>query len=193
MSENLRHYTKAVYALDHVLKSATAKTPIDKVLAKKAPCTGWTGKDVYEHCVGNLAMIKSFATTGKGPKSTPRAGTDPMGAWEKLRDVTLATLDHPGVLQTVAHDPFGPEFGSMPVDNLVGFMAAELAVHVWDMARTAKVDERIDAGLAKYSLATWKTVPEEALRMPGFCAAAIKPASGSDVQTKLLNFMGRAV
>jgi uncharacterized protein (TIGR03086 family) len=193
MSSNLRNYTKAVYALDHVLRTATVKTPIEKVLAKKAPCAGWTGKDVYEHCVGNLAMIKSFAATGKGPKSTPKVGADPLAAWGKLRDATFEELDRPGVLESIATEPFGAEFGSMPVDDLVGLMAAELAVHVWDMARTAKVDERLDPALAKFSLATWKTLPEEVLRMPNFCDPAIKPAAGSDTQTKLLNFMGRAV
>jgi uncharacterized protein (TIGR03086 family) len=188
MSQNLRNYTKAVYAFDHVLKSAK-----DNVYGKKAPCAGWTGKDVYEHAVGNLAMIKSFATTGKGPKSTPKLGADPLGAWAKHRDQTLASLDHAGVLHSIASQPFGPDFGDMPVDDLVGFMAAELAVHVWDMARTAKVDERLDPALVKFTHATWKTLPDAVLRMPGMMGAAIKPAVGADAQTKMLNFLGRAV
>ena len=188
MSENLRIYTKAVYAFDHVLKSAN-----DKAFTRKAPCAGWTGKDVYEHGLGNLKMIHAFATTGKGPKSSPKLGADPLGAWIKMRDQALAALDDPGVLQSIAHDPFGPEFGAMPVDNLVGFMAAELAVHVWDMARTAKVDERLEPALVKYAHATWKTLPDEVLRSPGMMGAAIKPPTGADAQTKLLNFLGRAV
>ena len=101
---------------------------------------------MYEHVAGNLAMIKSFATTGKTPRSTPKLGKDPLAAWARLRDQTLESLDQPGVLQAVAHEPFGPEFGSIPMDLLVGFMAADLSVHVWDMARTAKVDERLDPG-----------------------------------------------
>jgi uncharacterized protein (TIGR03086 family) len=192
MSENLRNYTKAVYAFDHVLRCAATKG-LDKVMTRKAPCAGWTGKDVYEHGMGNLKMIQSFAATGKGPKSTPKLGKDPMAAWEKLRDQTLEALDHEGVLSSTAKDPFGPGFGSMPVDALVGFMAAELAVHVWDMARTAKVDERIDAGLVKSAHAMWKSLGEEILRMPNMFGPAIKPAAGADAQTKMLNFLGRAV
>lgn len=188
MSANLRLYTSAVYAFDHVLKMAKPT-----VFTRKAPCAGWTGKDVYEHGIGNLAMIKSYATTGKGPKSSPKLGADPLGAWIKLRDQTLETLDHPHVLQSIAHEPFGPEFGSVPVDALLGFMAAELAVHVWDLARTAKVDDRLDASLVKHSMATWKSLPEEVLRMPGMFGAAIKPPAGADAQTKLLSFLGRAV
>ena len=188
MSENLRHYTSAVYAFDHVLKMAKPT-----VFNRKAPCEGWTGKDVYEHGIGNLAMIKSFATTGKGPKSSPKLGKDPLGAWIKMRDQTLAALDHSHVLQSEAHEPFGPGFSSMPMDNLVGFMAAELAVHVWDLARTAKVDERLDPALVKFTLATWKSLGEDVLRMPGMMGAAVKPAAGADAQTKMLNYLGRTV
>jgi uncharacterized protein (TIGR03086 family) len=188
MSENLRNYTKAVYAFDHVLKCAN-----DKAFTRKSPCAGWTGKDVYEHGMGNLAMIKSYATTGKGPKSTPKLGKDPLGAWAKLRDQTLEALDHPHVLESIAHDPFGPEFGPLPMDTLVGFMGADLTVHVWDMARTAKVDERLDPGLVKASMAVWKNLPADILRGTGMFAGAVKPAQGADAQTRLLNFLGRTV
>jgi hypothetical protein len=61
------------------------------------------------------------------------------------------------------------------------------------MARTAKVDERLDPTLVKHSLVTWKSLPEHVLRMPGMMAAAVKPAPGADAQTKLLNFVGRVV
>lgn len=193
MSENLRAYTKAIYAFDHVVKAATVKTPIEKTLAKKGPFAPWTGADVYRHSLGNLAMIKGFATAGKGPKSEPKIGADPARQWEKLRDDTLTALDKNGVLHAIAHDPFGPEFGPMPIDDLVGFMAAELAVHVWDLARVAKVDERLDPALVKFSHAAWKQLPESVLRMPGMFAPAVKPAIGSTPQTKLLNFLGRNV
>ena len=188
MSDNLRNYTKAVFAFDHVLKSAR-----DTVYKRKAPCTGWTGKDVYEHALGNLAMIKAFALTGKGPKATPKLGQDPIGAWIKLRDETLAALDRPGVLHSTASQPFGPDFGDFEMDQFVGFMAAELAVHVWDMARTARVDERLEPSLVKFTHATWKSLGENVLRMQGMMGPAIKPAPGADAQTKMLNFLGRAV
>jgi len=188
MSDNLRLYTSAVYAFEHVLKMAKPTS-----FKRKAPCVGWTGKDVYEHALGNLAMIKGFATTGKGPKSTPKLGDDALGAWIKLREQTLEVLDHQNVLQSIAKDPFGKEFGSMPLDALVGFMAADLVPHTWDMARTAKVDERLDASLVKLAMAEWKSLPPEVLRMPGMMGAAVKPAPGADAQTKMLNFLGRAV
>ncbi|HRB04912.1 MAG TPA: TIGR03086 family metal-binding protein [Ilumatobacteraceae bacterium] len=188
MSANLRLYTSTVYAFEHVLKMAKPTA-----FSRKAPCAGWTGKDVYEHVAGNLAMIKSYATSGKGPKSTPKLGADPLGAWIKLRDQTLEALDHDHVLESVAHDPFGPGFGPMTIDALVGFMAADMVPHIWDMARTAKVDERLDPALVKYSLATWKALPADVLRMPGMMGAAVKAPAGADAQTKMLSFLGRTV
>ncbi len=188
MSENLRNYVKAVYSFDHVLKSSK-----DTVYKRKAPCEGWTGTDVYEHALGNLKMVHAFATTGHAPKSAPKLGKDPLKAWEKLRDQTLESLDHDGVLHSMAHEPFGPEFGSIPVDALVGFMAAELAVHVWDMARTAKVDERLDPALVKFTNTTWRSLGEEVLRMDNMFGPRVKSAPGADAQTKMLNFLGRTV
>ena len=188
MSANLRNYTKAIYGFEHVLKL----TP-EKAYAKKSPCTGWVGRDVYEHGLGNVKMIHAFATTGKGPKSTPKLGADPLGTWARLRDTTLDALDRPGALEEIAVDPFGPGFGSMPMDVLVGFMSSDLVVHAWDLARTAKVDDHLDPALCKDALAAWKSLPEDVLRMPGMFAPAIKSARGADAQTKLLNFLGRAV
>ena len=187
MSENLRQYTKAIYAFDHVLKLAKPT-----VFARKAPCAGWTGKDVYEHCLGNLAMIKGFAT-GKQIKSYPKLGNDPLGAWVKLRDQTLESLDQPSVLQQVASQPFGPGIGDMPMDALVGFMAADMVPHVWDMARTAKVDERLEPGLVRFSHAAWKSLPDSILRMEGMMGQKVPSEKGADAQTKLLNFLGRTV
>ncbi len=138
-------------------------------------------------------MVQSFAATGKGPRSTPKLGAKPLESWEKLRDQTLEALDQEGVLQSIAEDPFGPDFGPMSIDALVGFMTADLTVHVWDLARTARVDERLDPGLVKFSNAVWRRLPEEVLRSRGMFGPKVKVEKGADTQTRMLNFLGRAV
>jgi len=188
MSENLRIFTKAIYGFEHVLKL----TP-EKALARKAPCVGWTGADVVEHVFGAVTMIRSFTAKGIGPKSTPKVGADALATWRKLRDTTLEVLDQDGALQRIANDPFGPDFGPMPIDGLIGFMAADIVPHTWDLARTAKVDERLDPTLVKFATATWKGLPEAVLRMPGMMGTPVKPAKGADAQTRLLNLLGRTV
>ena len=72
-------------------------------------------------------------------------------------------------------------------------MAADLVIHAWDLARTAKVDERLDPALCKVTLAMWEGLPDEVMRGSGMFGAAVKPAKGADVQTRLVNYLGRTV
>ncbi len=188
MSQNLRNYVKTVYAFDHVIKLVTenpAKTA--KLLARQSPCADWKGADVIGHVLGGTKSVQSAATKGVMPTVWPKPGADPAGAWAKLRDQTLEALDQPDVLQKVAQTFFGP----MPVDSFISFMGSDLLVHTWDLARTAKVDERLDAQLCKSVLAVWKSLPDSMLRGPHVFGPAVKPAKGADAQTRMLNFLGR--
>jgi uncharacterized protein (TIGR03086 family) len=188
MSQNLRNYTKAIYGFDHVMKLTNEKT-----WTRKAPFPGWTGADIYVHVAYQLKMVQTQLAKGKNPKGSVKIGEDPYGSWAKLRDQVLEALDQPGALQQLANDPFGAEFGSFPMDVVIGFMVAELVPHTWDLARTAKVDDRLDPGLCTAALQTWKTLPKEVLRSPGFFGPAVATEKGADAQTKLLTFVGRKI
>ncbi len=190
MSQNLRNYVKTVYAFDHVIKLVTenpAKTA--KLLARQSPCADWKGADVIGHVLGGTKSVQSAATKGVMPTVWPKPGVDPAAAWAKLRDQTLEALDQPGVLQKVAQTFFGP----LPVDSFLAFMGGDLIVHTWDLARTAKVDERLDGQLCKSVLGVWKSLPDSMLRSPGVFGPAVKSDRGADPQTRLLNYVGRAV
>ncbi|MEI2704616.1 MAG: TIGR03086 family metal-binding protein [Ilumatobacteraceae bacterium] len=184
MSQNLRGYTNSLYAFDHVLKLTPAKA-----LNRKSPCDGWTGRDVVAHAIGGVQYALAAATGTKPPAKMPVVADDYVAQYVKLRDRTLAALDHPDVLHTVSETFFGP----MPVDAFIGIMGADLAVHAWDLARTAKVDERLDPALVKATVATWKSFPEAMLRSPGVLGPKVASAKGADAQTRLLNFLGRVV
>jgi uncharacterized protein (TIGR03086 family) len=183
MSSLLRSFTKTVYGFDHVMKL----TP-EKALTKQSPCADWKGINVIEHVMGGMKAVQSCATTGALPKSWPKPAADPQAAWAKLRDQTLEALDQPGVLQKVAATFFGP----MPVDTFLSFMGGDLLIHTWDLARTAKVDDQLDAKLCKETLAVWKAMPSDMMRNPGVFGAEIKAAKGADIQTRMLNFVGRS-
>jgi uncharacterized protein (TIGR03086 family) len=190
MSANLRNYVKTVYAFDHVIKLVTENpAKAAKTLTRQSPCSDWKGADVIGHVLGGMKSVQSAATTGAMPKTWPQPGTDPAAVWSKLRDQALVALDQPGVLHKVAETFFGP----MPVDTFLSFMGGDLLVHTWDLARTAKVDDRLDAQLCKDALAVWKSLPAAMLRGPNVFGAAIKPAKGADAQTRMLNFLGRSV
>jgi uncharacterized protein (TIGR03086 family) len=188
MSLNLRNYSKALYGFDHVMKLTNEKT-----WGKKAPFPGWTGQDIYVHILDQVKQVQTQLASGKNPKGSVKFGSDPYGAWSKARDQVLEALDQPGALQQIAAEPFGAEFGSFPIDALIGFLVAELVPHTWDLARTAKVDDRLDSGLCTVALATWKSLPDEVLRGAGFFGPAVKPIKGADAQTRMLSFLGRSV
>lgn len=182
MSINLRNYVKSVYAFEHVLRLTKPAA-----LKRQSPCEGWKGADVVAHAFGGVKATLGAATTGKMPKTYPTVGDDPLAVYAKLRDQTLEALDQPHVLASVADTFFGP----MPVDTFIGFMGADLVVHAWDLARTAKVDDRLDPALCKATLATWKTLPESMLRSPNVFGPRRKALAGADAQAKLLAFLGR--
>ncbi len=184
MSANLRDYTKTVYGFDHVMKLVPAKA-----LTRQSPCADWKGADVIGHALGGMKAVHNAAAKGVMPTTWPKVGDDPLAAWSKLRDQVLEALDHPNVLDKVAETFFGP----MPIDAFIQFMGADLLIHTWDLARTAKVDERLEPALCKSTLASWKTFPDSMLRSPSVFGPAIKPEKGADAQKKLLNFVGRTV
>ena len=183
MSVNLRNYVKSLYGFDHVLRLTRPAA-----LARKSPCEGWKGADVVAHAFGGVKATLWAATVRKMPTTYPKVGADPAAAYAKLRDQTIEALDHPGVLDSVTDSFFGP----MPVDAFLAVMGADLIVHAWDLARTARVDDRLDPALCKATLATWKTLPESMLRSPNVFGPALKPPAGADAQAKLLAFLGRA-
>jgi uncharacterized protein (TIGR03086 family) len=184
MTVNLRNYTKIVYGFDHVMKLFP-----EKALTKQSPCSDWKGVDVIGHVLGGMKSVHSAATTGEMPKTWPKPGADALAAWAKLRDQTLEALDHANVLQTVANTFFGP----MPIDTFISFMGGDLMIHTWDLARTGKVDERLDPALCKSVLAMWKTMPAAMLRSPNVFGPLVKSPAGADAQTRMLNFVGRTV
>lgn len=182
MSEHLRYFTNAAYAFDHVLKSASPKA-----LERSSPCAGWKGRDVVQHAMGGVQYVANAIAGGSSAWKEPKLGADVLGQWIKIRDTTLTALDQAGVLHAEVNSFFGP----MPVDQLIAVMASDLTVHSWDLARTARVDERLETSLVKRTAALWKAYPEAMLRQPGVLGPKVPSAKGADAQTRLLNFMGR--
>ena len=184
MSENLRQYVKTLYGFDHVMKLLP-----ERALKRQTPCADWKATDLIGHAFGGVKAVQVAATSGNMPKTWPKVGDNPYVAWSKLRDQALEALDQPNALHSMANTFFGP----MQVDDFLPYMGGDLLIHTWDLARTGKVDERLDPGLCKQALAAWKTMPESMLRSHNVFGPSVKPAQGTDAQSKLLNFVGRTI
>jgi uncharacterized protein (TIGR03086 family) len=71
------------------------------------------------------------------------------------------------------------------------FLAADLVIHGWDLARATGQDDTIaPTDLAEMQEAV-KHFPEEAMRSPGAFGPAVEVADDASDQDKLMGFLGR--
>ena len=156
----------------------------DDAWSNPAPCEEWTATDVVAHVVGGQAgIVRSL--TGAEPSTDVTA--DPKGAWRETYAAMRAALEAPGALEQTAPGPFG----EMPIGEIVGrFLATDVLVHTWDLARAVGGDERIDAGAVTQAHKALEPM-DAMIRQPGVFGAKVDPADGADDQERFLNFLGR--
>lgn len=153
--------------------------------SNQSPCDDWKAKDVAEHVTG---VARMFLALLDGSEPAPASG-DPVADWRSARAATEAALADPEKAGKVVQSPMGP----MPYEVLVGrLQSVDLLVHTWDLSRAAGLDETINADASAHAL-EGLTPLDGMLRGPGMFAPKVEPAPDADAQTKLLNFLGRAV
>jgi uncharacterized protein (TIGR03086 family) len=150
------------------------------------PCSDWTVRDLVSHVVGTQNHV--FATLGVPAVEVHPDGdlADQFGDARRRIEGALADPDRAG--QTV-----GGMFGEQPFESLVSrLLCADTLFHTWDLARATGQDEELDPE-AVSKATEFLTPMDEAIRRPGGFAPRIEPAPNADLQTRLLNFGGRAV
>ena len=150
------------------------------------PCEDWTARDIVRHVVDSQGMFLGFV--GQEMGELPSVDDDPLGAVQAATGRILQDLEDPE-RATASYDGF---MGTSTFEAGVNqFLAADLVVHGWDLARATGQDDTIaDQDLAEMQEAV-KHFPEEAMRSPGAFGPEIEaPADASD-QDKLMAFLGR--
>ena len=71
------------------------------------------------------------------------------------------------------------------------FLAADLVIHGWDLARATGQDDTIAAEDLAELQEGIKAFPEEAMRSPGAFGPEIEAPAGASDQDKLMAFLGR--
>lgn len=161
-----------------------AAVPADR-WSSPSPCGGWTARDVVGHLVDVHGMFLRLVGRELGPG--PDVEHDPLGAFTAARDQVQADLDDPERANAAFEGYFGRTTFAESVDRFVCF---DLAVHGWDLARAAGLDDRIDpAELPRLWQAT--EFFGDAIRSEGTCGPALEPPAGADEQTRLLAYLGR--
>jgi uncharacterized protein (TIGR03086 family) len=182
MSENLRNFTKAIYAMDAVVQ----RVPTD-AWDNDSPCEGWTARDVVGHQAGVLNGAAQIARTGAiAMPAPPEDVSDPLAVWAEARDGILEALDAPGVL----HQEGAFWFGPMSVDDLIGVVQWDPLTHAWDIAKATGVQTSIDEGLAQQSYDRVSAMRDGLAKM-GLVGEEVAVPDDADIVSRYLGLVGR--
>jgi uncharacterized protein (TIGR03086 family) len=156
----------------------------DDAWSRQSPCEGWTATDIVAHVVGGQ---RNLVTSITGQDVDVDVAANPKEAWRTSYAATKAALHQPGALEKVTPSPVG----EMPVAQLVGrFLANDVLVHTWDLARTTGGDETLDATAVTQAFSGLKPM-DAMIRQTGVFGPKVDPAADADEQEQFLNFLGR--
>lgn len=152
-----------------------------------APVEGWAARDVVRHLV---EWFPGFLESGSGIKlpAGPSVDDDPVAAWQVHCDGVQAVLDDPAYAdKQFSH----PRAGDAPLAEAIDrFYTADVFMHTWDLARATGQDEALDEAKCA-ELFEGMQPYDEILRQSGQYGPKVEVPDDSDVQTKLLAFIGR--
>ncbi len=182
MSQNLRHYTKAMYGFDAVVR----RVPPERWDAD-TPCDGWCARDVVTHSIGVSEALATMADTREvALPVTPDAGDDLVAQWSAALDRVLEALDRPGALGQVGTY----WLGESTIDELLAFAQWDPLIHAWDLARAVGLEPHLDAGVAASALGVIEPMADQ-LRGMHLIGDPVEVPAGADPMTRLLGVTGR--
>lgn len=167
----------------------TAVNVPDTQWVAPSPCPEWDARGVVAHVVGSQETFARLVERELEPG--PLVEDDPIGAWTVARDQTQAALDD----STLANEEFSGFSGRTTFAEAVDtFLAFDLVIHRWDLARAADLDDtipKVDIEQIEAALVELQDKMGESMRGPTAFGPEMPAPEGADRQTKLLAFLGR--
>jgi uncharacterized protein (TIGR03086 family) len=153
----------------------------------QSPVEAWTARDVVRHLVEWFpAFLKSGA--GTDLKRGPSVDVDPVTAWTVHSDAVQELLDDPATAGKTLSDR---HVGDVPLDQAIDrFYTADVFMHTWDLARATGQDETLDPVKCAQLLEGMLPL-DDVLRASGQYGPRVEVSEDTDVQTRLLAFIGR--
>ncbi|HEX7094561.1 MAG TPA: TIGR03086 family metal-binding protein [Acidimicrobiales bacterium] len=155
------------------------------------PCTEWNVRALVNHIVYEDRwaphLVRGETIDQVGTRyDGDQLGDDPQRAWADARAGALAAFRSPGALDQTVHLSYGDESSS----GYLAQLTADHLVHAWDLARGIGADDTLDPELVQWA---WDAMrpQEQMLRASGLFGEPVAVADDSDLQTKLLAFVGR--
>jgi uncharacterized protein (TIGR03086 family) len=119
------------------------------------------------------------------PHPGTSAGEDPVTSWRRAREASVATLTDEALSRSV---PL-PGLGEVPLAAVVSLLITDHVAHTWDIGHALAMEVRLDPVLVAMAF-EWARA--NVVRRPGFFGPALTPPAGSNEQTRMLAFLGRA-
>jgi uncharacterized protein (TIGR03086 family) len=113
-------------------------------------------------------------------------GDDPVAAWDAAAGEAHRAFTAPGALGRTVH----LSYGDISAADYCREMTMDLAIHGWDLARGAGLDERIDPRLVDDLLARYADQADD-LAASGLFAPRVAVPADAAPQTRLLAIFGR--
>lgn len=154
--------------------------------AASSPCEDWTARDVVGHVVQSQGMFLGFV--GREMGEHPSVDDDPEGAVRAVTGRIQQDLEDPELAAQTFEGFMGTQAFEASVDQ---FLAADLLIHGWDLARATGQDDTIPAQDLAEMREAIKQFPEEAMRSPGAFGPEVPVAEDASDQDKLMGFLGR--
>jgi uncharacterized protein (TIGR03086 family) len=158
---------------------------------RATPCSDWDVRTLVNHIVyedlwaQHLARGETIEQVGDRYEGD-QLGTDPKATWRTASEAAMAAFREPGALDRTVHLSYGDE--SAP--GYLGQLITDHVIHAWDLARGIDDDDTLDPTLVDW---VWDSIrpQEQMVRQSGLFADPVDVPDDTDVQTKLLAFVGR--
>lgn len=161
--------------------------PDEVTWQRQSPVPEWTARDVVRHLV---EWFPSFlaASAGVALPQGPSVDQDPVAAWRTMSDGVQAILDDPASARKVVTNP---NTGEVPLPEAISrFFTNDVFMHTWDLARATGQDETLDP--QRCAMLLDQLIPiDELLRSSGHYGPRVEVPDETDVQTRMLAFIGR--
>jgi uncharacterized protein (TIGR03086 family) len=188
--------------MDAMQRYRQAQDDFDAVLAAVRPdqwdapsaCAEWTVRDVAGHAIWGQRQMQAWATGAdytdrRGAPGTPHprelASPDPVPVWRAARAASVAVLTPEALGRTASITGMG----EVPIAAIVTLLTTDFVAHTWDVGHALGMDVRLDPQLVTLAF-DWARA--HVVRRPGFFGPELTPPAGSDEQTRMLAFLGRA-
>jgi uncharacterized protein (TIGR03086 family) len=188
--------------MDAMQQYRRAQDDFDAVLAAVLPdqwdapsaCTEWTVRDVAGHVIWGQRQMRAWATgtdygDRRGAPGAPHPGeladSDPVALWRSARAESVATLTPEALGRTTSITGLG----EVPLAAIVTLLVTDTVTHTWDIGYALGMDVRLEPTLVTTAF-DWAR--SNVVRRPGFFGPELAPPVGSDEQTTMLAFLGRA-